>query len=87
MLPKVQIRMEEDLRQKLLEAAYMSDRSLNAEILARLERSFEDDAAAKTLADLVDKHEDAIAEHDNRLHDLWRDVEDLQQAVISLRGR
>jgi len=59
--------MEEAFRQRLLEAAFKADRSLNAEIIARLERSFDDgDEAAETRA-MVDDHEE-------RLRQLEKDV-------------
>jgi len=57
MMPKVQIRMDESLRQLLMKAAYKSDRSLNAEIVARLERSFGDDGLAEDVAERLAKIE------------------------------
>lgn len=73
--------MGEALRQKVLEAAYKSDRSLNAEILARLEGSFESDAAAKAIAETVDAHETVVVDHEDRIKQLERDVERLLDAA------
>ena len=67
MQPKVQIRMDEHFRQRLMEAAFRADRSLNAEIMARLERSFDDDAEAVEVRAFVDDHE-------LRIKELERDV-------------
>lgn len=78
--PKVQVRMEERFRQKLMEAAHKADRSLNAEIMARLEKSFEDDTAATEMAEKVEYLESQTTE-------LWQAIEDLQRTVSSMYAR
>lgn len=62
-LPQLRIRIEDDLKEKLREAAWRNRRSMNAEIIARLEASFDppaDPAASALLAEfgrfLVTRH-------------------------------
>lgn len=74
------VRVSEDVRQKLSNAAAKAGRSLSAEIALRLEKSFEDDSAAQEMADKVEYHEEAIRE-------LRDTVEDLQRSVSALYSR
>lgn len=53
-LPQLRIRIEDDLKEKLKDAAWANRRSMNAEIIARLEASFEsrpDPATTELLAE------------------------------------
>jgi Arc-like DNA binding domain len=77
MLPKVQIRVEEKLRQQLMQAAFKADRSLNAEIVARLEKSFEEDAAANAIAERMEEHDGYLTDHEKRIGDLERRMDDV----------
>lgn len=69
--------MDDELRQRLMEAAYKSDRSLNAEILARLEKSFDDDSAAEALTQSVEEHDGYLTDHEKRIADLERRMDDV----------
>jgi Arc/MetJ family transcription regulator len=79
MMPKVQIRMDEDFRQRLMEAAYKADRSLNAEIMARLEKSFELDAHIKR----ADERGDALEERVNAMSETMKKI----QATLARQGQ
>jgi len=77
--------MEEAFRQKLMDAAYKADRSLNAEIMARLEKSFEDDRAANELAERVSEHDGFLDDHAKQLRELWVHIDTLQGYATLLR--
>jgi hypothetical protein len=47
------LRLREDLRHRLEQAAGRNQRSLNAEVAHRLEQSFQSELVAKTVADTV----------------------------------
>lgn len=74
------IRIPPGMRDRIAGAAKDAGRSMNAEVIARLEKSFEDDGAAQALATTVEEHE-------NLIEDLLRDVEKLKDAVGYLAER
>lgn len=69
------VRLPPDLRERLSEVAEANNRSLSAEIVARLERSFEYDTTWKNTLDSidelwsrVDRIERMVEDHDDRLN-------------------
>ena len=67
----VGVRMQPELRDRLAEAAAANNRSLSAEIVARVEKSFE---AADEWANALENIDDALS----RIEALERSVGDLQ---------
>ncbi|EOX3323629.1 Arc family DNA-binding protein [Vibrio cholerae] len=51
--PQYQLRMAPELREKIQEAADTANRSLHAEIIARLENSFESEQKDSEIAELT----------------------------------
>jgi hypothetical protein len=59
---RLMVRISEGLRRKLASSAESGGRSLSAEMLLRIERSFESDDEAAAVRDRVDDHEERIKE-------------------------
>lgn len=71
---KIMIRLPDGMRERLTAAAEEAGRSVNAEVVARLEASFvrdEEAAAAR----------ETIEDHDMRIRDLERELEKLADVV------
>lgn len=66
--PQLKLRLPPALKDRITKAASDNGRSVNAEILARLERSFEDDETISELYTRVDKIEDMVYLHDEILN-------------------
>lgn len=77
---KMMMRLPPGMREKIAEAAKDSGRSMNAEVVARLEQSFENDDASAAQAEKVEYLEGQITE-------LWQAIDDLQRSVNSLYSR
>ena len=77
---RLMVRISEELRRKLEHSALGAGRSLSAEMLLRIERSFDEDSEAKAVAEKVEDHE-------QRLDELWRDIDDLRSALANLQHR
>lgn len=69
-LPRVTFRFADSLRSRLEKAAKVNNRSVNAEVVARLEASLEQD-------DFLTSLPDEIADHEARIADLERRMEDM----------
>jgi hypothetical protein len=85
------LRMQPALKSKLEEAARQTGRSLNAEIIARLEASFEyDDDLAHTISThslRLMEHDTAIGLHGEDIQALQVRVEELARWLASLTGQ
>lgn len=82
-LDRIMIRLPDGMRERLAKAASELGRSVNAEVVARLEKSFEDDSANEALSDAVAEHEERIANLERRMDDVfhmagWRDYPENQ---------
>lgn len=76
------LRMPPELKQNLEKAADATGRSLNAEIVARLEKSLEKD---DELASTLENHSKEIKWHGEALSDYERRIEMLESWVSDLR--
>ena len=72
--PQLKLRLPEDLKDKIAKAAEKSGRSMNAEIVSRLEQSidFEDEygdleTVMREIWDDIDKLKAQVTEHDQQL--------------------
>lgn len=82
-LPRVTFRFSDDLRARLEKAAKTNKRSVNAEVVARLEATFERDEFLESLPDDIAGHEERIANLERRMDDVfhmagWRDYPENQ---------
>jgi hypothetical protein len=77
---KMMMRLPPGMRERIADAAKVAGRSMNAEVVARLEKSFETDLSVMAMAEMVEQHEDQIST-------MWRDIEDLKGSVSSLYRR
>lgn len=68
------VRLPPGMRERLTEQAREAGRSVNAEVVARLEASFQNDEAAQHMADLVEEHENAVSDFEGRISSLEKDV-------------
>ncbi|MFG1421738.1 Arc family DNA-binding protein [Roseixanthobacter liquoris] len=64
---KFMLRMPEGMRDRIAREAKSNGRSMNAELIARIEKTLEDDTA---LAKLTDRVEELEADFEKRLQDL-----------------
>lgn len=71
---KMMMRLPPGMRDRIAEAAKVAGRSMNAEVIDRLEKSFTNDDAAFELADKVEYLESQNTE-------LWQAIEELQRSV------
>lgn len=70
------LRLRESLRHRLEQVAKQADRSMNAEIVDRLEKSFSRDDLKKMLAqEFMAARKSFIEENDSRLEELRLDLE------------
>lgn len=65
------MRLPPGMRDRIAEAAHSNGRSMNAEVIARLEKTFEDD-------DYVVELEQQVEEHGEQLRELRSMIENLQ---------
>jgi hypothetical protein len=84
------LRMPPDVKERVERAAHKSGRSVNAEIVARLEKSLlEEDEVASTLQkhdEAFDQMDDWLGAHDRQLSELRAKVEQLSTWVRELAG-
>jgi len=91
-IPPFGVRIQPDLKELIEQAARASGRSLNAEIVARLQDSFdvlpENESVLRDLPpeslELLTKR---LAAHETRLHELetvWREIEKLRAQIRGL---
>lgn len=89
--PQYKLRMPPELRDKLKKASMDNHRSMNAEIVARLQESFERDSATSavgrrdpgtmTIKEIVEDHQVTLKKYLETLEELrW------EQALESLKG-
>lgn len=74
--------MSDDLRQRLLEAAFKSDRSLNAEIVARLEKSLD---AALMDEPIVEAIETKLGAHEQEMKDIRETVNEMRAMLAQMK--
>ncbi|CAM5512939.1 Arc-like DNA binding domain-containing protein OS=Sphingobium scionense OX=1404341 GN=GGQ90_001776 PE=4 SV=1 [Sphingobium scionense] len=74
--------MSDDLRQRLLEAAFKSDRSLNAEIVARLEKSFD---ASPIDEPIVEAIETKLGAHELEMKDIRATVNEMRAMLAKMK--
>ncbi len=74
--------MSDDLKQRLLEAAFKSDRSLNAEIVARLEKSLgmalPDDSS-------VEAFENRLGAHEQEMKNIRETVDEMRAMLARMK--
>lgn len=66
-IPPFGLRMQPDLKARVEAVARLNNRSLNAEIVARLEKSLEDDDSLAELWTKVEELERMVWSHDEQL--------------------
>ncbi|MGU3496325.1 Arc family DNA-binding protein [Xanthobacteraceae bacterium A53D] len=69
------LRMPEGMRDRIAREAKNNGRSMNAELIARIEKTFEDDTAFSKLLDRVDEIE---SDFEKRLQELERAMYDIK---------
>ena len=65
---KFMLRLPDGMRERLTLEARSRGRSMNAEVVARLRKSLEDQDAAADLAERLDRIEAMILDHDRKLN-------------------
>jgi hypothetical protein len=82
------LRMPPAVRQRLAAEAQKAGRSLNAEIVARLEKSLEQESEVQQILDVheerLDEHETWSAKHDSRIDALEAIVRELRSDLMSM---
>lgn len=71
------VAVSNELKRKLEASASAGKRSLSAEMVLRLERSFESDDDADAMVEKVEHLEDQVSS-------LWQSIEELQRSVSAL---
>lgn len=61
--PQLKLRLPSELKDRITKAAAENGRSVNAEILSRLDRSFDDDSNFNELYDRVEVIEKMVYQH------------------------
>jgi predicted DNA-binding protein len=75
------LRLPPGMRERIAEIAKESGRSMNAEIIARLERSLEADSDFELMKDLVAEHENRLEEIEKAFKRLGRNVDIVAERV------
>ena len=76
--------MPESLREKVAKAARDSGRSLTAEILQRLEASFEQQDALDELSERVESIDGTVSDNTNRIERLEDQIRDILSELHSI---
>lgn len=78
-LEKFMLRMPEGMRERIAREAKANGRSMNAELIARIEKTFDEDGVIEYLVSKIDHMQ---AEFDNRLSDVESDLHELKLRVL-----
>ncbi len=81
-LEKFMLRMPEGMRERIAREAKANGRSMNAELIARIEQSFEDDTVWDQLVGQVDELE---RDFENRIQELERAMYDVTHHLFPLK--
>ncbi|MDV8150443.1 Arc family DNA-binding protein [Acinetobacter baumannii] len=76
--PQVNFRIPAELKDKLDNAAKENGRTLTAELILRLEMTFEHDDHIQDLIDRIDKLEDAVSDLEYHANDHGRRIDNLE---------
>lgn len=79
---KFMLRMPEGMRDRISREAKANGRSMNAELIARIEKTLEDDTALEKLADRVEELE---ADLEKRLQELEKAMYDVTHHLFPLK--
>lgn len=82
------LRWSEELRDKILEEAKKNTRSMNQEIIARLEKSFTQDLnyiAARSLASQVEAFDELTEKLNNVINSLNKKLDEQQKYIETLK--
>lgn len=71
---RFQVRMPDGLRDRIADAAKSSGRSMNAEIIARLEASFTEAARLEEMSAALERQGEMIRLHGERIDELMKRV-------------